>query len=209
MKILAIGAHADDVELGCGGSLLRWAAEGHAITVYVATDSAYAAPDGRPVRRAEDAAREATASAARLGARLEIGPFQTFRLAEQPVALADAMVALFEAEAPDLALAHWAGDTHPDHRALALAVQHAARRCPGLLAYAGNWYAGSARFDPRLTVDVSATLEAKLDLIALFASENGRTGGVWLEHAREQASLLGRPAGVRYAEAFEVIKYRV
>lgn len=118
-------------------------------------------------------------------------------------------MALFEAETPDLALAHWAGDTHPDHRALALATQHAARRCPSLLAYASNWYVGGARFDPRFMVDVSATLEAKLDLIALFASENGRTGSIWLNHAREQAALLGRQAGVQYAEGFEVMKYRM
>lgn len=208
MRILAIGAHADDVELGCGASLLRWAREGHEITLYTATDSAYAAPDGRLVRSAEDAAREAAESARRLGARLLTGPFKTFGLSFA-APLNDALVQVFEEVRPDLALVHWSGDTHADHHALALSVQHACRHCPSLLGYASNWYQGAERFDPRLMIDVTDTLDGKLDLIALFESENQRTKGAWQAHMRDQAAVLGRQAGVRYAEGFQVIKYRL
>ncbi|GAA4247956.1 PIG-L deacetylase family protein [Azospirillum formosense] len=208
MKVLALGAHADDVEIGCGGSLLRWAAEGHELVLYVATDSAYAAPDGRPIRRAEEARREAEASAARLRAQLVLGTARTFALAcAEP--LTARLVELFETVQPDLALVHWGGDTHPDHRALFQATLHASRRCPRLLGYASNWYPGAETFEPRLLVDISGTLEAKLDLIGVFASENGRTDGVWQRHAREQAALLGRQAGVRYAEGFHMVKYLI
>ncbi|CAO3439924.1 PIG-L deacetylase family protein [Azospirillum argentinense] len=208
MKVLALGAHADDVEIGCGGSLLRWAAEGHELVLYVATNSAYAAPDGRPIRRAEEARREAEASAARLRARLVFGAASTFALAcAEP--LTAQLVELFETVRPDLALVHWGGDTHPDHRALFQATLHASRRCPRLLGYASNWYPGAETFEPRLLVDISETLEAKLDLIGVFASENGRTNGVWQTHAREQAALLGRQAGVCYAEGFHMVKYLI
>lgn len=208
MRILAIGAHADDVELGCGGSLLRWAQEGHEITIYTATDSAYATPEGRPVRTAEDAALEAAASARKIGARLIVGRFKTFDL-KFAAPLNDAMVQVFEEIRPDLALVHWPGDTHVDHHALFLATQHASRRCPSLLGYASNWYQGVERFDPRLFVDITDNLESKLDLIALFESENMRTKGVWQEYMRDQASVLGRQASVRYAEGFQVIRYRL
>ncbi|MBP2233374.1 LmbE family N-acetylglucosaminyl deacetylase [Azospirillum agricola] len=208
MRILALGAHADDVELGCGGSLLRWAAEGHEIVLYVATDSAYAAPDGRPVRTAQTAAREAEASARRLGAQLVIGSFRALELTfAEP--LNTTLAALFEEVRPDLALVHHSADTHPDHRALSLATSHASRRCHRLLGYASNWYVSPDIFDPRMSVDISETLEEKLALIELFESENGRTGGVWQEHARALAAVQGRRCGVRYAEAFQVVKYRL
>ena len=37
MKILAIGAHPDDIELGCGGLLLRAARQGHSVFMYTLT----------------------------------------------------------------------------------------------------------------------------------------------------------------------------
>lgn len=42
MNILAIGAHFDDVELGCGGALAKHTSSGDQVTVYVATKSGYA-----------------------------------------------------------------------------------------------------------------------------------------------------------------------
>lgn len=206
MKILAIGAHADDVELGCGGSLVRWVREGHEVVIHVATDSAYAAPDGTEVRSAAVARAEAEAAAARLPARLDVGTFKVFGLSHAP-ALADSMVALFERERPDLCLVHWDGDTHLDHRTLSLAVQHASRRCPRLLGYASNWYLGAHAFDARIFVDISETLEEKVALIAAHASENARTRGAWEAHARQSAADWGRRVGVAAAEGFALIRY--
>jgi LmbE family N-acetylglucosaminyl deacetylase len=206
MKILAIGAHADDVELGCGGALARWSREGHDLVIHVATDSAYAAPDGTPIRAVEDARAEAEAAAARLGARLDLGTFPVFGL-PHATGLADAMVALFERERPDLALVHWDGDTHLDHRALSLAVQHASRRCPRLLGYASNWYLGAQPFDARMFVDISDTLDEKIALIATHVSENARTRGAWETHARQTAADWGRRCGVAAAEGFALYRY--
>lgn len=207
MRILAIGAHADDVEMGCGGSLLKWCRDGHEAIVYVATDSGYTNPDGRVVRKSADALEEARESAARIGARLVCGGFETLRL---PFAagLTDALVGVVEEAAPDLVLVHWSGDTHPDHRALAAATTHAARRVPSLLAYTSNWYEAERPFDARLFVDITGHLDDKLALIGLFASENARTDGAWVEHFRDLAALRGRQAGVRHAEAFEIIRLR-
>lgn len=208
MRILAIGAHADDVELGCGGALLTWAREGHEIVIHVASDSAYAAVDGTPVRHAADAAAEARASAEVLGARFSIGPFACFKLAESE-ALNTAMVALMERERPDVLLTHWWGDTHSDHAALARASLHAARRVPTVLAYTSNAYPSAEIFEARLFVDISAVLEDKLRLVALFTSENGRTGGTWIDWLRAQARAAGHAAGLAAAEAFLVIKQRL
>jgi LmbE family N-acetylglucosaminyl deacetylase len=207
MKVLAIGAHADDVELGCGGTLLAWAKAGHGIHVWVATESAYRAPDGTLVRSAEVARREAEASARAIGATLEIGSFPSFELAfTEPLNVA--LVDLIARLAPDVVLTHWVGDTHPDHKALALASLHACRRVPTILAYCSNWYLGTETFDPRVFVDISATLEGKLGLIRLFETENARTRGVWCDWSRAQAAAQGQRADTAFAEAFLPIKLR-
>ncbi len=205
MKILAIGAHADDVELGCGGSLLAWARAGHEIVIHVASDSAYAAPDGRPVRTVEVAIAEAQASARAIGARLEIGSFRCLELeARKP--LNDAMVSLIARENPDVLLSHWAGDTHSDHAALSMAVLHAARRVPTVLLYASNAYPGAQTFDPRVFVDISAVLEEKLELVALHQSEDTRTNGAWRRWLQAEAVIMGHKAGCAVAEGFVLVR---
>jgi LmbE family N-acetylglucosaminyl deacetylase len=208
MKILAIGAHADDVELGCGGALLKWAAEGHEITVHVATSSGYASPDGTPIRSDANAAAEARASAARLGAALSIGDFPCLGLVPGE-ALNNAMHDVIRGTSPDLLLIHWEGDTHSDHRILAGACLHACRLVPTVLAYASNWHRGTTAFSPQVFVDITAELDAKLALIELFVSENGRTGGVWQRWVRSQAESLGFVAAVGAAEGFMVVKQRL
>jgi LmbE family N-acetylglucosaminyl deacetylase len=50
MNILALGAHSDDIELGCGGSLARYASLGHNIYLYVATKSGYSDSEGNLIR---------------------------------------------------------------------------------------------------------------------------------------------------------------
>ena len=206
MKILAIGAHADDVELGCGGSLLKWAREGHQITIYIATDSAYCAPDGTPVRSKNVATEEAEASARLIGAKLIIDSFKCFEISfGEP--LNARLVSLINKEKPDLIITHWDGDTHPDHQALAKATLHSSRHVPSLLMYMSNWYIGTAQFDGRFFVDISGNLDGKLDIIAMFHSENDRTGGKWVQDARDKAKILGKQCGVSYAEAFFVVKY--
>lgn len=205
MKILAIGAHADDVEIGCGGALLGWAKAGHDLMVHVASDSAYSSPEGRPVRSAEVAEAEARAAAAMMGARLEIGGFRCLELeAQRP--LNDAMVTLLVREQPDVLLTHWQGDTHSDHAALSRAVLHACRRVPTVLLYASNAYPGAQTFDPRVFVDISAVLEDKLDLVALHQSEDSRTNGAWRRWLHAQALSMGHAAGCMAAEGFVVVR---
>ncbi|WP_287963188.1 PIG-L family deacetylase [Alcanivorax sp.] len=59
MNVLAIGAHFDDVELGCGGALARHAQNGDDVFVYVATVSGFTNQYNQTVRTSEQALREA------------------------------------------------------------------------------------------------------------------------------------------------------
>ena len=46
MNILFVGAHHDDLELSCGGSVKKWVADGHKVFSIILTSSAWTGPDG-------------------------------------------------------------------------------------------------------------------------------------------------------------------
>lgn len=206
VNILAIGAHADDVELGCGGALLKWASEGNAITIYTATDSEFSTTNGTLVRSAQTVAAEAANSANELGAQLLTGSFKCFELISAK-ALNSELVEVIERVDPAVILTHWDQDTHSDHRELAKATIHACRRVPTVLMYQSNHYVGATAFDGRFFVDISSWLEAKLKLIRLFESEYSRADGKWDDIVRVKAANEGHRSGVQFAEAFQVLKY--
>ena len=63
MNVLGIGAHYDDLELGCSGTLIKHARNGDRVTMLVVTDSEYMNPSGDMVRSAEIAIAEGTKAA--------------------------------------------------------------------------------------------------------------------------------------------------
>ena len=206
VDVMAFGAHPDDIELGCGGSLLRWCDEGASLHLLVACASGYSDPQGRAVRGNETARDEGQEAARRLGAELIEGGLPVFEL-EFSEALNRLVLAAVERLQPDLVLTHWQGDVHHDHVALARSTQHTCRHVPRLLAYRSNWYQSDRDYAARFLVDISEFLEAKVELLQVYESEIARTEGRWLEFVRSQARLAGLQAGVQYAEAFELVKW--
>jgi N-acetylglucosamine malate deacetylase 1 len=124
MKILALGAHPDDIEFSMFGSLLAWRATGAELTLAVATDGA-AGGKGDPAELRRLRRVEAGKSAAMLGASPCFLDFPDGHLLPDR-ALHDALAALIDAERPDLIVTHAPNDYHADHRALSVAVSQAA-----------------------------------------------------------------------------------
>ena len=67
MKILAIGAHLDDIELACGGTLARAIEKGHQVKMVVMTKSGYKNFDGKIIRTEDEAKSEGISAAKSLG----------------------------------------------------------------------------------------------------------------------------------------------
>lgn len=206
MKVLAIGAHFDDIELGCGGSLLKWINNGDEISIYIATKSGYADAYGTIIRSNETAREEGVASATILKANLFEGNFSTFEISSNEE-LHQSILNVLEKVKPDLVLCHWIGDTHHDHRNLATAFIHCSRNIGKILMYRSNWYLSEESFDPRFYVNIDSFIEKKIELVKLFASEFHRTSGTWERFIRTQASNYGLVAKCNYAEAFQIIKW--
>ena len=206
MIILAIGAHADDIELGCGGSLLKWAREGHTIHQFVVTNSEFRTIDGQVIRSSSSAQEEAQKAASTLGATIHFGQLDNFQL-EYNDELNSTIRSKIEEISPDIVLAHYTGDAHRDHSAIGFSVLNSARHIQKLLFYQSNWYIGDTPFCPNIFIDISDHLEAKKDLLLLFESEFSRVGAKWIQFIESTSSTHGLQVNSTAAEGFMSPKF--
>ncbi|WP_130011212.1 PIG-L family deacetylase [Serinicoccus sediminis] len=196
-RVLAVGAHPDDVEIGCAGTLLDHRRRGDDVVILTLSRGAVGGDQ-------QDRLGEAEAAAARIGARLLIADLpdtcidpgiDTIRLIEAVVKTVD----------PTVVYVHTKHDNHQDHRAVNTAVLSAVRQVPRVYAYQSP--SSSNDFSPTRYVPVDAVIAQKVDVLALFESQRDRT---YLEpesvvaSARYWARSLAPRA--RYAEPFEVIR---
>lgn len=207
MKILAIGAHFDDVELGCGGALARHAAQGDEVFVYVPTVSGFADLNNETLRSSDIARAEARVAMNILGVRdLFCGDFKTLHV-EFTDELNIEIIRIVEKYGIEMVYTHWIGDIHHDHQAVARASLHSCRHVPRMLMYRSNWYHSTVDFRGNFYVDISAYWETKERAICAHASEMQRTGEKWLSFFRNEAENAGQRIGVRLAEIFEIVKW--
>jgi LmbE family N-acetylglucosaminyl deacetylase len=109
-RVLAIGCHADDIEIGCGGTLLRLAAiypEAEVLWVVLTAGAA----------RADEARRSSADFTAGFGsARVLLGGFRDGFLPYEGGAVKEFFEALKDEIVPDVIFTHQRGDLHQDHR---------------------------------------------------------------------------------------------
>ncbi|WP_405021176.1 PIG-L family deacetylase [Kitasatospora sp. NBC_00070] len=195
-RVLAVGAHPDDIELGCGGTLLRARRDGAEVTMLVLTDGRLG--PGDPGLRA----REQRQAAEYLGADLVDGGFRDGELVHGP-ALVDRIGQVLADVRPDLVLTHAPADSHQDHRAAADATVAAARALSSVLHYESP---STLEFQPTVFGDVTGLLPDKLTLLRHHVSQVIGASRVDLEALSAQARFRGFQARVTEAEGFSVTR---
>lgn len=207
MNILAIGAHFDDVELGCGGSLAKHARQGDNVYVYVATVSGFSDAYNVTVRSNEIAYAEAQEAMGILGVKALIcGRFKTLEV-EFVDSLNIEMLKIIKEKNIEMVYCHWIGDIHHDHQAVARASLHSCRHVPRMLMYRSNWYHSTMEFRGNFYIDITEYWDIKERGIRAHASEINRTGKQWISFFKHEAQNAGQRIGVKYAEVFEVVKW--
>ncbi|PWR72860.1 PIG-L deacetylase family protein [Methanospirillum lacunae] len=205
MKVLAIGAHADDVELGCGGTLLRHRNAGDEIYITVVTHSGYTSTNKNLVRHKETALEEGKRSASILKA-------QFLCLEKEPLVLVPNEKLVLELDEvinrikPDRIYVHRSSDNHSDHAAVGYVAIRAARKCDSVFLYRSNWYIMDNGAEDKYYVDISDCIEQKKELIAVFESEMKAVNYSWIDFVIKQNSAAGAKIGVDYAETFQMVK---
>jgi LmbE family N-acetylglucosaminyl deacetylase len=199
VNILAIGAHPDDIEFGCGGSLSKYSERGHQLFLLVMTGGGSGAPS-------ETRMAEQTAARAILGAE-EIfwGGYQDTHLGvdAEMIKKIESVIASVK---PEFIFCHFPDDTHQDHRHLAQAIMSATRYIRNVLFYEGPT---TQNFNPQVYVDISDTLDTKLEALRAHRSQVMKTNIEDLsiiEVARSCANFRGIQGRVKYAEAFHSLR---
>jgi len=207
MNVLAIGAHFDDVELGCGGALAGHIAKGDNVYVFVATVSGFTDQNHETVRSSEIALAEANEAMKVLGIKKMIcGDFKTLQV-EFIDSLNIQILQLIEKFNIEQVYTHWTGDIHHDHQAVARASLHSCRHVPRLLMYRSNWYHSTQDFKGNFYIDITNYWKIKQEAIRAHKSEVNRTGEKWINFFQNEAENAGQRIGVKYAEVYEVVKY--
>lgn len=209
MRILAIGAHLDDIEIAAGGTLAKAIRNGHRVKALVMSESGYENIDGQIQRSNETAVAEGTAALNVLGIQeIEILDFPTKDIPWRSDVVNAIEVCMLDFE-PDIIMTHHPFDTHQAHVGVSNATISAARRKNTIFFYepispSGRSYVA---FRPQLYVDITPTIEKKVAALREHKSEYHKFGGEdWIEGVHARCGFRGYEIGKKYAEAFEVLR---
>ncbi|MFH1777513.1 MAG: PIG-L deacetylase family protein [Candidatus Omnitrophota bacterium] len=199
MNILAIGAHPDDIEFGCGGMLLKCAGRRHNVHLLILTAGGMGGITDIRKKEQEQAARFLQAKQVIWG---------EFKDTEVPLdkTLISAVENAISDVLPDIVLFNYIDDIHQDHRVLAQAATSATRYIKEVLYYE---VPTTHNFHPEIFVDIGDVLEKKIELLKIHASQVDKTrveNLTILESARSCANFRGYQGRVKYAEGFKAIR---
>ncbi|MDA2922517.1 PIG-L family deacetylase [Patescibacteria group bacterium AH-259-L07] len=211
MNIIAVGAHLDDIELACGGTLAKAVKGGHRVKMLVMSDSSGVNFKGETIRTKEEALKEGKTASKAIGVRpLEILDFPNKDIPynSRSVEAIDKVMSEFD---PDIVFTHWPFDTHQDHRNTSLATISAARKRENVLLY--EPFAPSGRsyipFRPQVYIDIADTIKDKIRAIKEHKSQYEFYGKDWTEAIQGRARMRGFECNSQYAEVFECLRLKL
>lgn len=207
MKILVISAHADDAELGVGGTIAKHADNGDEVRLLIITHSGYSDYDGNIVRTKETAKIESDRATKILGIKkIDCLNYETKKVFYN-VELIEDINKYVDSFNPDIIYTHWEGDINQDHEAIAKATFVGARKYNKILKYKSNWHTTNVDFKGNFFVDITNQFDRKMRAIAEHKSEVNKRGNIWQEYFKCEAIKNGIEIGVEYAEKFEIYKW--
>lgn len=207
-KVIAIGAHPDDVEIGCAGTLARHIDEGDDVTILHMTNTGYSNRiTGEILRTPVQSRREAERAAKILGCDLIMLDFEEQKVPFDAYSVALVNSILDEREV-DVVYTSWRGDSHQDHIATFKTVMAAARHIDNVYLYEQipQPRTNELHVEPTYFVDITKYFEIKVKTIEAHESQVKKYGDSVMDGVKSLARLRGVQCKRKYAEAFEVIK---
>ena len=195
LRVMALGAHPDDIEAGCGGALLTYARQGHHVFLMVMTEGEQGAD--RETRR-----QEQERAAKGLGVeKIHWGGYSDTKVPTDPEVIQKIERVVREVD-PHVIFVHYFDDTHQDHRNLATCTITATRYTKNVLFYEGPT---TQNFSPTVFLDIDPVLEEKIEVLRAHASQVKKTNIEKLtivDVIRASAHFRGIQGRVTNAEAF-------
>ncbi len=194
--VLAVGAHPDDVEIGCGGLLLRHRAAGDEVAILTLSG-------GEAGGEVAERAREAERSAELLSARLIHTDLEDRRISDAGATIETIERAVEETGASTV-YTHTARDVHQDHRNAHNATLVATREVPRIYCYQSP--STTVDFRPTRFASIDEFIDRKLEVIRAYGSQVKLRRYLDEELLRATARYWARFASSRYVEPLEVMR---
>ena len=197
-RILCIGAHPDDLEIGMGGTIARYVHEKNEVLMAVSI-----VPYAKNQR-----VDEVKKAAHILGAKSTVLDLNLNHkiLTREIIGIFDDLLNKFK---PDEIYTHWNHDSHQDHRIVSEAILSSARNNQSDLFLFEQILPGGIvpyTFRAQKIIDVSPYINQKTTALKTHKSQYKKNKYNWVAGVRGRANQWGYMIGVRYAEAFEVVK---
>tara|TARA_R110000823_G_scaffold192681_5_gene324271 strand:- start:3341 stop:4006 length:666 start_codon:yes stop_codon:yes gene_type:complete len=210
-KVVAIGAHPDDIEFGCSGTLMRHLKAGDDVTMVIMTNSqSIDGVSGEVIRSSDELYQETKEAADIIGGRLLMLSFQDLRVPFSLESVSDVQRVL-QATNADTVYTHWAGDSNQDHIATYRASVAAARYVKNIYCYEQIPIPRHTENEMKPTYysDITEEFEDKIKVAKCHKSQIEKYAMVGLDvpkNLKTLAMFRGIQANVEYAEAFQVLK---
>jgi LmbE family N-acetylglucosaminyl deacetylase len=197
LSVLCIGAHADDIEIGAGGTILGWIAAGMKLHVHWCVLSAVAA------RAAEASGSAAAFLRGATSTRVDLADFRDSYFPYHGTEIKQWMADLRTRSNPDIVFTHRASDAHQDHRELCQLTSNIFRDHLILEYEIPKWDGDLEKANVFIPM-TPAILERKIDLLLTYFGSQRSKDWFDADTFRGLARLRGMEcrAPGRYAEAF-------
>jgi len=211
MNVMAVGAHPDDIEFGCGGTLFRHKNDGDNVVMVIMTNSkSISGVTGESLRSETELKNESEQSAKLLGCNLEFLPFKDLHVpfSFESVSKLEKLMIDYDI---DTVYTHWGGDTNQDHIATLETTMASARLLSNVLCYEQLPVPRITNVYPTANyyVDVTDVFDKKIEMCECHDSQlkkYKKQGYDILDGLSVLARYRGNQIGVEYAEAFDVLK---
>lgn len=214
--ILAFGAHADDVEIGMGGTIAKYVKKGYNIVICDLTEAELSSNGTVDLRR-----QEAKNAADILGVKHRIQlkiPDRGLRVTDEYIKKVVTVIRAFQ---PKIVFAPYYEDRHPDHGNCARIVDEAVFSA-GIHKYEDEenlkphkvdeiyYYMINGFHRPHFLIDISETIQDKLNSLRAYKSQFNKsehtietplTNG-YIETVESRERLFGKERGIPFAEGF-------
>ncbi len=206
-NVLAIAPHTDDVEIGMGGTIARLTRSGYKVVIINAIVPCEDINGISSEQTKNHRKRESEDSGNILKAEtriLDLDPYN-FKFNREIVKSFDQIIRDYN---PGHIFMTWEHDSHQDHQALAKIIYSATRKNNSSLYMYETMIPGgisTQAFRPQLFVDISEYIQIKNQALATYKSIFGNNKNL-IEAIIGRASFRGSQIGVKYAEAFEIVK---
>ncbi len=200
MRILALGAHPDDIEYGCGGTFIKFSRRGEEIYFMVLTKGEFGG-DAEVRQKEEEGAMKF------MGVKkIFWAGYKDTELPNERIIISDIDSVISEIN-PNEVYVNYIDDIHQDHRTLAECTLAATRYVRRVFFYEDYT---SVKFEPDIFVDIGDVFEEKQKLIQIYSSQVVKTYPTKLdmiESVRATANFRGFQGKVKYAEGFKAFRF--